>query len=282
MSVRMLQACKRVARTSTQQFVLNTLADCHNEHTSRCDPSIDHLMSETKYSNRAIITAIMELEKDGHLTVERKFGTCNRYTLHPKSSEPSSPVPPTSEPASPVNVVHVTCEPSSLPPVNVVPKAVNVVHTNRKEPEVTGKEPEPSGVRVSKTDWRAAAKAEADAASATPLPLLWSQPLAVAVREFFAHRHDLACKPATKSAHYAWTPRAASNTIASIDTAVTMHGEGVVLARIQSATAAGWKGLNLDSMRSNGPPQRPQQRDNLGQRAGEIRTDLGANKLKDL
>lgn len=284
MSVRMIEACKRLPVTSTQKLVLLILADCHNDQTDRCDPSGAYLMETTGLSNKAIFSAITSLESAGHLSAERRYGARNAYRLHPQTSEPRShvtyadpvnvvPKPvneghgsPTSEPRSPVNHVHTTSEPGSLPPVNVVPKPVNDVHTNRKNQNGTGKEPETKGVlelqspepepssppkpkSQPKTDWRAQARAEADEASATPLPLLWSQPLRAAVLEFFAHRHDLACKPPTKSDCRSWTVRAAASTISGVEKAVSVHGEEQVIDHIHKALAGGWQGLNLDGIR---------------------------------
>lgn len=284
MSVRMFNACKFVPVTPTQKLVLMTLADCHNGEDNRCDPSVAYMMQITGLSNRAIADAIAALEEANVIAVNRRHGARSSYTLTPSNqstSEPASPV--TGEPPSPVtcappvNVAHSTSEPGSLEPVNVAPEPVSQVHTNRKNQNTTGKEPEdllsanapsepspPPPAKQPKTDWRAAARAEADEASNTALPLLWSQPLRTALLEFFAHRHDLATKATTKSDHRRWTVRSATATVAGVEAALAQHGEAAVLAHIHKAIAGGWQGLNLDGIRpANGhkSPQGPQRRE---------------------
>lgn len=153
----MIEAVKRLPVSPTQKLVLFCLADCHNEGSDRCDPSVTYIMQITGLSNRAIATALQELEKSGNLQASRQNGARSSYLLTPKTSEPrslvsmDSPTIPKQEPVNhvhglngePVNLPHprstFTSEPSSLEPVNLLPKPVKEVHTNRKEPEGTGK-----------------------------------------------------------------------------------------------------------------------------------------------
>lgn len=157
MSLRMIEAVKRLPTPPTQKLVLFCLAECHNEDTKRCDPSVSYIMQVTGLSNRAIATALQGLEKSGNLQTSRQNGARSSYILTPKTSEARSRVvlepPPltTLEPVKevhglngePVNLPHprstFTGEPPSLEPVNLLPKPVKEVHTNRKEPEGTGK-----------------------------------------------------------------------------------------------------------------------------------------------
>lgn len=176
----MLEAFKTISASPTQRLVAYMLADSHNGETGRCDPSIARLMVVTSLSNRAVIDAILALEKSGHLTVSRVFGTRSKYELHPKTSEPCSLVNgsiPVSEvhrlQAKPVSHVHTcatfTSEPASLPPVNVAPKPVNVAHTNRKNRKLTGNTDTPKP----KSEGKAAILSrDAELANLEPLPLL--------------------------------------------------------------------------------------------------------------
>jgi hypothetical protein len=169
MSLRMIEAVKRLPVSPTQKLVLFCLADCHNEGSERCDPSVTYIMQITGLSNRAIATALQELEKGGNLQASRQNGARSRYLLTPKTSEERSRVilePPNFDDPKPVKHVHglngkpvnevhqrstftseppaKTSEPPSLEPVNLLPKPVKEVHTNRKEPEV---QPEGTGKR---------------------------------------------------------------------------------------------------------------------------------------
>lgn len=128
MSVRMIQAFKAIQASPTQRLVAYMLADAHNEHTERCDPSIATLIDLTGLSNRAVSTAIIALQKAGHLTVSRIQGARSRYRLHPRSTF-------TSEAAAPPQEVHGTPAAASLPPpqeVHDTPAA------GSHEPERTG------------------------------------------------------------------------------------------------------------------------------------------------
>src|SRR6186713_2496117 len=142
MSVRMIQLFKTISASPTQRLVAYMLADCHNEHTERCDPSISLLEETTSLSDRAIETAIKGLESAGHLTVLRRHGARNSYHLHPKTSELGSPDQRTCFPSpeeKPANLLRGTSEPPSGVPANLLPQTSE---PPSPEPEGTGTKPE--------------------------------------------------------------------------------------------------------------------------------------------
>ncbi len=133
MSVRMIQLFKTIKASPTQRLVAYMLADCHNEHTGQCDPSISHLEVTTSLSDRAIEVAIQALEHSGHLSVSRRRGARNSYLLHPKTSERASPVQP--------HLNGATSEPPSLPPANLLRQTSE---PPSPKPELTGIQPSAS------------------------------------------------------------------------------------------------------------------------------------------
>lgn len=68
---------------SGRRFVLLALADCHNEKTGECFPSVETLCGLTLMAERAIRQHLRDLESSGYVT--RIFGRGRRtdYTLHP-------------------------------------------------------------------------------------------------------------------------------------------------------------------------------------------------------
>lgn len=91
---------------SGRRFVLLALADCHNEKTGECFPSVETLCELTLMAERAIRQHLRDLESSGYVT--RIFGRGRRtdYTLHPArfrtwkavSSELKSPAKNASHP----------------------------------------------------------------------------------------------------------------------------------------------------------------------------------------
>lgn len=96
--------------------------------------------------------------------------------------------------------------------------------------------------------WKAEAQRIADEANATPLPDEWlgSEEVQHLWSEWSAHRTEMALKDKRKP----WTPRAAKMEIEAISKALEIHDGNAILARIRTAIASGWQGLNLDSMRA--------------------------------
>jgi len=122
------------------------LCDCHNQESERCDPSVSLIMSFTGLSNRAVATALKDLENQNHIKINRGNGFKSSYHID-TTGEPTAAVAIT-EPVNvvpqPVNLPHhrstftseptaKTSEPNAAVPVNLLPKPVNEVHTNREE-----------------------------------------------------------------------------------------------------------------------------------------------------
>lgn len=270
MSLRMIEAVKRLPVSPTQKLVLFCLADCHNGETGRCDPTVATIMQITGLSNRAIATALIDLEALKHITARRERGARSTYDMHP-SGEPASPHPQEpvkevhglngGERGSPVNEVHHTSEPAAGVVVNLLPKVVNEVHANRKEPEVqpegTGK-PEGAGeppvvvkVKASKPDWREWNRANAEKANAVELPLHASAEFRIAWQRWREYRTAKAVDARIASEAIEWTAQAAESGIRDCERASAVHGWPAVIARMDQAMQ-GWRGFNFDRMQ---PPR---------------------------
>lgn len=267
MSLRMIEAVKRLPVTPTQKLVLFCLADCHNGDTGRCDPSVTTIMQITGLSNRAVATALLDLEGKKHLTVTRERGARSTYLMHP-SSEVGSPLAPkavsevhglhSSEAGSLVNDVHDTSEPAAGVVVNLLPKVVNEVHANRKEPElkpeVTGNpegagEPPPVVVKVKpqKPDWRNWNRGNAEKANAVELPADSIEDFRTAWKRWCDYRTAKAVDARISSEAIEWTVTAAESGIRDCQRAAKLHGWPAVIARIDQAMQ-GWRGFNFDRM----------------------------------
>ena len=85
-------AIKQTPDTQTDKLVLIALCDCLNSNTQRCDPSNAHLAEAAMCSERYISDSTTRLENSGFITVIRKHGRRNKYTI--KTPELSSVVTP--------------------------------------------------------------------------------------------------------------------------------------------------------------------------------------------
>ena len=85
-------AIKQTPDTQTDKLVLIALCDCLNSNTQRCDPSNAHLAEAAMCSERYISDSTTRLENSGFITVRRKHGRRNKYTI--KTPELSSVVTP--------------------------------------------------------------------------------------------------------------------------------------------------------------------------------------------
>ena len=80
---------KKIPMSLPSRLVLLALADRHNQETGRCDPSLSKIGCDTQLSERAIRSALRELEAIKVIsTVERKLRTgrgklnlTNRYRI---------------------------------------------------------------------------------------------------------------------------------------------------------------------------------------------------------
>jgi hypothetical protein len=225
-------------------------------------------MQITGLSNRAVATALLDLEAKKHLTATRERGSRSVYNLHP-SSEAGSLVDKKvvnevhdlegSERGSPVNEVHASSEAGSPLVVNLLPKVVNEVHANRKEPELkpegTGNpegaaEPPPVVVKVktSKPDWRDWNRGKAEKANAVKLPTGVSDEFHTAWQRWCDYRTAKAVDARISSEAIEWTVTAAEAGIRDCIRAAKTFGWPEVLGRMDQAQAGGWRGFNFDRM----------------------------------
>lgn len=75
-------AWRQDVESSAQKVVLLCLADCHNQDTDLCIPSIPYIASKTRCNRKTVIKAIKELESAGLITAVRSGRSGNNYTLH--------------------------------------------------------------------------------------------------------------------------------------------------------------------------------------------------------
>ena len=66
---------------ATRRMVLLALADCHNEQTGRCDPSLELMIQKTGLDRHSVPKSIRELESAGLIVVKRAVGKRSSYTL---------------------------------------------------------------------------------------------------------------------------------------------------------------------------------------------------------
>jgi len=66
----------------TKKLVLMGLANCTNDHTGVCFPSIDYLATKTGMDRKTVIKATAGLEKAGLITKVSSVGRCNEYRLN--------------------------------------------------------------------------------------------------------------------------------------------------------------------------------------------------------
>jgi pyocin large subunit-like protein len=89
----MVWALRVRAGSTTAKAVLVALADCHNDHTGDCYPSIQRLADICECSRRTVVRALEDLESAGLLTKRGRVGadgsqTSNAYDLHIGAGDP--------------------------------------------------------------------------------------------------------------------------------------------------------------------------------------------------
>lgn len=66
---------------STRRLLLLALADFHNGKSGQCNPSLNTLVADTGMHRTTIPDAIRDLEREGIVSVSRRFGAGSEYTL---------------------------------------------------------------------------------------------------------------------------------------------------------------------------------------------------------
>jgi hypothetical protein len=102
---------------STQKLVLLALCDCANDQ-GECYPSILTLAQKCSLTDRAVQTALRELEASSRLRREMRTGRATVYWVKPDAQDPRTTFTP--ERRSPPKNIHPTPERASPPPPNVV------------------------------------------------------------------------------------------------------------------------------------------------------------------
>lgn len=74
--------------TSTQKLTLLALANCHNESTGQCNPSIAYLSKSTGLNRKTVMKSLGELESLGLIIAQKGNGFGSHYTI--KSSTKSN------------------------------------------------------------------------------------------------------------------------------------------------------------------------------------------------
>lgn len=131
MSFAMIQAFKSVEGLHpSARLVAYMLADCHNDQTGLCNPSVSYLMQVTSLSERGVQNAITVLI-EAELVTRELTGRTPRYTLNPRTSCTPATVAPRSDCPSEAQTVHLCPATVAPTPATVAPK-----------PELTRREPE--------------------------------------------------------------------------------------------------------------------------------------------
>lgn len=76
--------------TSAQKLTLLALANCHNEGTGQCNPSISYISSATGLNRKTVIKSIAELEALGLIVAEKTHGGSTQYTIQASTNTGTS------------------------------------------------------------------------------------------------------------------------------------------------------------------------------------------------
>lgn len=75
-------AWDREIKPATAKLVLLCLADCHNEDTRQCNPSVAFIARKSGLDKKTVPVALKTLETMGFITIERRTGTSAQYWLN--------------------------------------------------------------------------------------------------------------------------------------------------------------------------------------------------------
>ncbi|GAA5442625.1 hypothetical protein Misp06_00799 [Microbulbifer sp. NBRC 101763] len=67
---------------STHKLVLLSLANCHNEANSQCNPSIAYISKSTGLNRKTVISAMEQLEESSLILRVKSTGSSNHFTLN--------------------------------------------------------------------------------------------------------------------------------------------------------------------------------------------------------
>ena len=66
---------------SSEKLVLLCLADCHNNDTNQCNPSIIYICSKTNQDRKTVLKSLKNLNERCLLTRTKVYGSSNQYNL---------------------------------------------------------------------------------------------------------------------------------------------------------------------------------------------------------
>lgn len=148
--------CWPVQVSMTAKAVLMSLADQASDE-GHCWPSMSTVAERTCMSRRTVLRGIEELEKSGHVVIDRTFGRASKYQIVPepvtvghtsvgtnRKEKPSKVThslcqPVTGDTESHVTESHTGCDRESQGVCHTVTGGVTESHTNRKEPSLNRK-----------------------------------------------------------------------------------------------------------------------------------------------
>lgn len=74
----------------SSKLVLLAMANCHNEDTDQCYPSISYIVNRTGLNERTVIKSIRSLTEGGYIDAKKSHGAVNRYTIKPDRTTPKT------------------------------------------------------------------------------------------------------------------------------------------------------------------------------------------------
>lgn len=67
---------------SSQKLVLLALANCHNDSTGQCNPSIKYISDQTGLNRKTVLSSLSALEEMGLIIPRKSSGSSNSYNLN--------------------------------------------------------------------------------------------------------------------------------------------------------------------------------------------------------
>lgn len=112
-------AMKQVTNTPLEKLVLLILADCHNEASGKCFPSVSFICERAMCSRQGAMNVIASLESQGFISAKKNPGKSTHYALlTSQQSVPVNRVDRSTECTGPVNSVDRTGQLSGHEPGN--------------------------------------------------------------------------------------------------------------------------------------------------------------------
>uniref|UniRef100_UPI001184F962 helix-turn-helix domain-containing protein n=1 Tax=Pleionea sediminis TaxID=2569479 RepID=UPI001184F962 len=68
--------------TAAQRSVLRELADCHNQETGQCNPSVAHIAEYSGLNRKTVMAGIAELEQHRLISVVKRKGVRTNYKFN--------------------------------------------------------------------------------------------------------------------------------------------------------------------------------------------------------